>query len=163
MLKQNEISFNAWFEIQSFQKNCLWRSLLMVSCWTQELLRLIFFNGWFKNSFIWNKLALRDRVDDDVMLDSGNCSSCQLVLWTNYFVGLTFRGSNWRPTVWKTDSLWWLIVYCPHLSLIFFMICCFIVYSAHLLLVLFRAYIMSYVCVSDDFVYCVFWDDMVYK
>ena len=58
-------------------------------------------DGWlvgrFGNSFISNKLALRDGVDG-VMLDSGNCSSCQVVLRTDCFVDRTFRGFNWGST-----------------------------------------------------------------
>ena len=58
--------------------------------------RLIFFNGWFGNSFISKELALKELMDD-VMLHSGNCSDCQMALPTDHFVARIFRGSNLSP------------------------------------------------------------------
>ena len=58
---------------------------------------LIFFNGWFGNSFISKEFGLKEPLDD-VMFRSVNCSDCQMALQTNHFVYRTFPGSNWSAT-----------------------------------------------------------------
>ena len=70
----------------------VWKSRLILS---KSL--LIFFNSWFGNSFISKELTLKE-PQDDVLLNSGNCSDSQMVLRTDHFVDRTFWGSNWNLT-----------------------------------------------------------------
>ena len=50
---------------------------------------LIFFKGWYGNSFISKELALKEPLDD-VMVYLGNCSDIQIALRTDHFVDRTF-------------------------------------------------------------------------
>ena len=83
----------------------------MIPCWTQELLVLIFFNGWFGNLLISNKLALRGRL----LMSCWTQETAQPVRWScepiilsiGHFESLTeVQLNSWRKTV----CLWWLIV-----------------------------------------------------
>ena len=69
----------------------VWKNRLI---WSKSL--LIFFNGWYGNSFISKELALKEPLDD-VMLHLGNCSDIQMHLPTDHFVTRTFWESKWSP------------------------------------------------------------------
>ena len=76
----------------SSDSKTVWKSRL-----TLWISLLIFLNSCFGNSFISEKFALKEPLND-VMLHSGNSSECQMSLQTDDFVDRTFRGSNWSPT-----------------------------------------------------------------
>ena len=79
------------------QENSWWKR------WPIQKIRLIlskpqwvFFQCLAWKFIHFRKLILTEPLAD-LMLQTANCSDCQMALWTDHFLGRIFRRCNWSP------------------------------------------------------------------